>query len=62
MRVFYPFASSYRCKTLASTFRSMELAKKRKYNKVVMKMIEENEENVKNIKLLPVYYFHVMVE
>eukprot|EP00794_Sanderia_malayensis_P018637 gene18637-biopygen15703 len=40
VRVFYPFAPSYRCKTLASTFRSMELEKKRKYNEVIM-----NEEN-----------------
>ena len=40
VRVFYPFAPSYRCKTLAATFRSMELAKKRKYNQVVM-----NQEN-----------------
>ena len=40
VRVFYPFTPSYRCKTLASIFRSMELAKKRKYNEVVM-----NEEN-----------------
>eukprot|EP00795_Rhopilema_esculentum_P015801 gene15801-7105_t len=28
VRLFYPFAPSYRCKTLAATFRSMELAKK----------------------------------
>ena len=40
VRVFYPFVPSYRCKTLASTFRSMELAKKGKYNEVVM-----NKEN-----------------
>ncbi len=31
VRVFYPFAPSYRCKTLALTFRSMELEKKQKY-------------------------------
>ena len=40
MRVVYPFAPSYRCKTFTSTFGSMELAKKQKYNEVVM-----NEEN-----------------
>ena len=41
VRVFYPFAPSYCCKILAASFRSMELAKKRKYNQVVMN--EENE-------------------
>ena len=40
VQVLNPFAPSYRCKTLEATFRSMELAKKRKSNQVFM-----NKEN-----------------
>ena len=40
VRVFYPFVTSCRCKTVAATFRSMGPAEKRKYNQVVM-----NQEN-----------------
>jgi len=39
VRIFYPFAQSYRNQALSATFRSMERAKKKKYNSKVM----ENE-------------------
>jgi len=39
VRIFYPFAQSYRNQALSSTFRSMERAKKEKYNSKIM----ENE-------------------